>query len=79
MSSGRKARADGLRRPPRGYYQGALGVLDAVRESRITLQAGCLWQVIQAYSFYDGCCTMTDVELGRHLGGMQRQQVAKDL
>jgi hypothetical protein len=77
MSSGRKARAGGLRRPPRGYYQGALGVLDAVRDSRIPLQAGYLWQVIQAYSFYDGFCAMTDVALGRELGGMQRQQVAR--
>jgi hypothetical protein len=75
MSSGRKARAGGLRRPPRGYYQGAMAVLDAVLAGRVTPQAGYLWQVIRAYSFYEGCCTMTDVELGRHMGGMTGRQV----
>jgi hypothetical protein len=76
MPRGRKPRASQIHTPPCGFYRSYMGILDAVREGRVSPQAGHLWQIIQAHSFGEGFCAMTDVELGRHMGGMTRQQVA---
>ena len=76
MPRGRKPRASQIHRPPCGFYRSFMGVLDAVKEGRITPVAAHLWQVIQAYSLQEGFCGMTDLDLGQHMGGMTRQQVA---
>jgi hypothetical protein len=76
MPRGRKPRASQIHRPPCGFYRSFMGVLDAVKEGLITPVAAHLWQVIQAHSLQEGFCGMTDLDLGQHMGGMTRQQVA---